>query len=77
MTPLTGERVKNPKKSTTFEHILLKGHGASFEYFCDSLERKQQIWITPKRIILIKRDQAELDRNIYSYPWELFDWLLS
>ena len=26
MTPLTGKRVKNPKKSTVFDHILLKGH---------------------------------------------------
>ena len=31
MTPLTGGRVKNPKKSATFDHILLNGHDASFE----------------------------------------------
>ena len=33
MTPLNGKRVKNPKKSTIFEHIPLKDHDASFEDF--------------------------------------------
>ena len=33
MTPLTGKRVKNPKMSAIFDHILLKDHGASFEDF--------------------------------------------
>ena len=41
---LTGKRVKNPKKSATIDHILLKGLVASFGHFTgfnDSLERKQ------------------------------------
>ena len=33
MTPLTGKRVNNSKKSAIFEHILLKSHDASFENF--------------------------------------------
>ena len=33
MTPLTGKRVKNPKKPAIFDHILLKRHDASFEDF--------------------------------------------
>ena len=41
MTPLTGKWVKNPKKSAIFDHILLKGHDASFEDFYNSLKRKQ------------------------------------
>ena len=31
MTPLTRKRVRNPKKSAIFDHILLNGHDASFE----------------------------------------------
>ena len=33
MTPLTDKWVKNPKKLAIFDHILLNGHGASFEDF--------------------------------------------
>ena len=33
MTPLTGKRVKNPKKSAIINHILLKDHDSSFEDF--------------------------------------------
>ena len=40
MTPLTGKRVRNPKKSAIFDHILLNGHDVRLH---DSLERKQQI----------------------------------
>ena len=40
MTPLTGKRVKNPKKSAIFDHTLLKGHHARLYH---SLKRKQQI----------------------------------
>ena len=29
-----------------------------------------------KESLLIKRDKPELNRNIYSYPLEIFDWLL-
>ena len=43
MTPLTGKQVKNSKKSTIFEHILLKGHGTSFEYFVILLKENNKI----------------------------------
>ena len=33
MTPLTGKRVRNTKKSAIFDHILLNGHDVSFEDF--------------------------------------------
>ena len=29
-----------------------------------------------KESLLIKRDKPELNRNIYSYPLEIFDWLI-
>ena len=33
IAPVTGEQVKNPKKSAIFDHILLKSHEAGFEDF--------------------------------------------
>ena len=75
-TPLTGKRVKNPKKSAIFDHILLKGHDASFEDFAILLKENNKIKLQLKESLLIKRDKLELNRNIYSYPLELSDWLL-
>ena len=42
ITPLTGKFVKTPKKSTSFDHMLLDGHKASFDNF-SILKRKQSI----------------------------------
>ena len=72
-TPLTGKRVKNPKKSAIFDHILLKGHDASFEDFAILLKENNKIKLQLKESLLIKRDKPKLNRNIYSYPLELFD----
>ena len=77
MTPLTRKRVKNPKKSAIFDHILLKGHDASFEDFMILLKENNKFKLHLKESLLIKRDKPELNRNIYSCPLELFDWLLS
>ena len=73
MTPLTGERVRNPKKSTVFDHILLNGHDASFKDFTILLKENNRSKPHLKESLLIKRDKPELNRNIYSYPLELFD----
>ena len=68
MTPLTGKRVKNPKKSAVLDHILLKGHD-----FTILLKENNRFKLHLKESLLIKRDKPELNRNIYSYPLELFD----
>ena len=73
VTPLTGKQVKNPKKSAIFDHILLKGHDASFEDFTILLKENNKFKLHLKESLLIKRDKPELNRNIYSYPLELFD----
>ena len=77
MTPLTGKRVKNPKKSAILDHTLLKDHDASFEDFAILLKENNKFKLHLKESFLIKRDKPELNRNIYSYPLELFDLLLS
>ena len=73
MTPLTGKRVKNPKKSAIFDRILLKGHDASFEELTIPLKENNKLKLHLKESLLIKRDKPELNGNIYSYPLELFD----
>ena len=65
MTHLTG---KNLKMSAIFDHILLKGHDASFEDFAILLKGKHKFKLHLKESLLIKRDKPELNRNIYSYP---------
>ena len=71
MTSLTGKKVKNFKKSAIFDHILLKGHDASFEDL-DSLGNNK-LKLHLKESLPIKRDKPKLNRNIYSYQLELFD----
>ena len=73
MTPLTENLVKNPKKSAIFDHILLKGHDTSFEDFMILMKENNKFKLHLKEFHLIKRDKPELNRNIYSYPLELFD----
>ena len=73
ITPLTGKRVRNPKKSAIFDHILLNGHDVSFEDFTIVLKESNRFKLHLKESLLIKRDKPELNRNIYSYPLELFD----
>ena len=73
MTSLAGKQVRNPKKSAIFDHILLNGHDASFEDFTILLKENNRFKLHLKESLLIKRDKSELNRNIYSYPLELFD----
>ena len=46
MTP--GKRVKNPKKSAAFDHILLKGHDPSFEDFTILLKENNNFKLSLK-----------------------------
>ena len=77
MTPLTGKRVKKPKNSAISDHILLNGHNVSFEDFTILLTENNRFKLHLKESLLIKRGKPELNKSIYSYPLELFDWLLS
>ena len=67
MTPLTGKQVKNPKKSPIFNHILLKGHDASFEDFT-----VYKFKLHLKESLLIKCDKVGRNRNIYRLPFRAF-----
>ena len=73
ITPLTGKRVKNPKKSAIFDHILMKDHDASFEDFTILLKEKNKFKLHPKESLLTRSEKLEVNRNIYSYLLDLFD----
>ena len=52
MTPLTEKRVRNPKKSANFDHILLKGHDASFEDYTILLKENNKSKLYLKESLL-------------------------
>ena len=55
MTPLNGKQIKNSKKSAIFDHILLKGHDASFEDITILLKENNKFELyTSKRFFPVK-----------------------
>ena len=73
ITPLTGKFVKTPKKSTIFDHMLLDGRKARFVNFSILLKESNAFKLQLKESLLISRNKPILNRNIYSFPLELFD----
>ena len=73
ITPLTGKFYKTPNKSAIFDHMLLDGHKASFDNFSILLKENNAFKLHLKESLLISHDKTILNRNIYSFPLELFD----
>ena len=67
--------VKTSKKSAIFDDMLLDGHKASFDNFSMLLKENNAFTLQLKESLLISRDKPILNRNIYSFPLELFNWL--
>ena len=57
ITPLTSKFVKRPKKSAIFDHMLLDGNKASFEYFSILLKENNAFKLRLKQSLLISRDK--------------------
>ena len=72
---LTGKFVKTPKKSAIFDHMLLDSHKASFDNFLILLKESNPFKLQWKESLLISGYKPILNKNIYSFPLELFDWL--
>ena len=72
ITPLTGKFVKTPKKSA-IDHALLEGHKASFDNFSILLKESNPFKLQLKESLFISRDESILNKNIFSFPLELFD----
>ena len=73
MTPLTDKFVKTPKKSAVFDHMLWDDHKASFNNFLILLNESNPFKLQLKEPLLISRHKPILNKNIYSFPLELFD----
>ena len=70
---MTGKFVKTPKKSAIFDHMLLDGYKASFDNFSILLKENNAVTLLLKESLLISRYKPILNKNIYSFPLELFD----
>ena len=73
ITPLTGKFVKTAKKSAIFDHVLLDDHKASFDNFSILLKESNAFKLQLKESLLMSRDKPILNKNICSFPLELFD----
>ena len=65
--------VRYLKISPIIDHMLLQGHDTRFGYFLILLKENNKLKLHLKESLLIKRDKQELNKNIDSYPLELFD----
>ena len=68
---LTGKRLKNVKQSAVSDHLLESGCSIDFDDFDILAENKFRLFI--KEILLIKRDQPQLNKTIKSFPLKQFD----
>ena len=77
ITPFTSKFVKTPKKSAIFDHMILDGHkdfdNKSFDNFSILLKVSNPFKLRLKESLLISRDKPILNKNIYSFPLEMFD----
>ena len=55
--------------------MLLDGHKANFDNFSILLKESNAFKLQLKESLLISHDEPILNKNIYSFPLELFDWL--
>ena len=73
ITPLTGKFVKTLKKFAIFVHMLQDGHKVSFDNFSILLKESNAFQLQLKESLLFSRDKPICNKNIYSFPLELFD----
>ena len=71
--PLTGKFVETPKKSAIFYHMLLDSQKARFDNFSILLKESNPFKLQLKESFLISRDKPILNKNIYTFPFKLFD----
>ena len=55
--------------------MLLDGHKVSFNNFSIILKESNLFKLQSKESLLISRDKPILNKSIYSFPLELFEWL--
>ena len=72
ITPFTGKKVKSPKESVVFDHIIHTCHNASFNDFETLIKECDDFELLLRGSLLILRDDPPLNRYVNSIPLELF-----
>ena len=72
ITVLTRKKVKSPKESAVFDHIVYTGHNASFDDFESLVKECDEFRLLLRYSLLILRDDPSLNRYVKSIPLELF-----
>ena len=54
------------------DYILLEGHNVTYDDFSILIPKNNQDKLHLKESLLSKRDNLQLNRNIYIHPLELF-----
>ena len=75
ITALNGKKVKIPKESAVFDHIVNTGHDASFDDFEIFTKEWDELRLLLRESLLIMRDDPPLNRYVKSIPLEPFSWL--
>ena len=72
ITPFTGKKVKSPKESVVFDHIIHTCRNASFNDFETLIKECDDFELLLRGSLLILRDDPPLNRYVNSIPLELF-----
>ena len=67
-----GKKVKSPRESAVFDHIVHTGHNASFDDFETLAKERDELRFLLRESFLRLRDDPPLNRYIKSIPLELF-----
>ena len=72
ITPLTGKKVKSPRKSAVFDHIVHTSHNASFDDFETLVKECDEFRLLLRESLFILHYDRPLNRYVKSIPLELF-----
>ena len=70
---LTGKRLKNVKLSAISDHLLHRNRRINFDDFDIIAAESDKFKLLLRESLLIKSDNAILNRTIKLFPLELFD----
>ena len=67
-----GKKVKSPRESAVFDHIVHTGHNASFDGFETLAKECDEFRLLLRELLLILRDDPPLNRYVKSIPLDFF-----
>ena len=72
ITPLTRKKVKSPKESAAFDHIIRTVHNSGFDDFETLVKECDEFRLLLRESHLILHDNPPLNRYVKSIPLVLF-----